>query len=199
MLVTYPVNFFPNGAARMVALQGVYALLAPGVYPLELDATGADGAKQSFQQMVLVAAGTYPKEALTVSSELIDPSVTGPEDKQLESISAPATPDKYWQGKFSLPVYVPSGSQPCIYDRFGTRRSFNGSDYIYFHSGIDYGVCFPEHPFDIYAAAAGKVVFAGLMTASQDATGQPVSVRGNATIINNRWGAYTPYYHQNQI
>jgi murein DD-endopeptidase MepM/ murein hydrolase activator NlpD len=184
----YPLHFFAMGDGRMVALQGLHALLVPGVYPLLLNAALPDGTNQSFEQLVLVASGNYPKESLSVSSELIDPAVTAPEDKQVESITAPITPQKYWQGNFSIPVYVPSGSQPCIYDWFGTRRSFNGSDYIYFHSGIDYGVCFVDHPFDIYAAAPGKVIFAG-----------PLTVRGNATFIDHGWGVYSAYYHQKEI
>ncbi len=172
----------------MVALQGIHALLNPGIYPLRLNAAFPDGSKQSFEQMVLIVSAGYPKEALTVSSELIDPAVTGPEDKEVAGIVAAASPDKLWQGTFSIPVFVPSGYQPCIYDRYGTRRSFNGSDYIYFHSGIDYGVCFQEHPLDIYAAAPGKVIFAG-----------PLTVRGNATFIDHGWGVYTAYYHQSQI
>lgn len=187
-LGTYQLNFFPLGDGRMVALQGIHALLEPGVYPLHLDATLADGSKQSFEQMVLVNSGNYPKESLSVSSELIDPAVTDPENKQVGIIVSPITATKAWQGSFSLPVYVASGSQPCIYDWFGVRRSFNGSDYIYFHSGIDYGVCFPAHPFDIYAAASGTVIFAG-----------PLTVRGNATFIDHGWGVYTAYYHQKEI
>jgi murein DD-endopeptidase MepM/ murein hydrolase activator NlpD len=184
----YTLHFFSLGDGRMVALQGLHALLVPGVYPLLLNAALPDGTVQSFEQLVLVASGNYPKEALSVSSELIDPAVTAPEDKQVESITAPLTPDKYWQDNFTLPVYVPAGSQPCIYDGFGTRRSFNGSDYIYFHSGLDYGVCFVDHPFDIYAAAPGKVIFTGSLT-----------VRGNATFIDHGWGIYSAYYHQKEI
>lgn len=187
-LAEYPLHFFPMGDGRMVALQGLHAMISPGVYPFLLNIALPDGTNQSFEQLVLVGSGNYPKEALSVSSELIDPAVTGPEDKQVESITSPVTPDKFWQGKFILPVYVASGSQPCIYDRFGTRRSFNGSDYIYFHSGIDYGVCFPEHPFDIYAAAPGKVIFTGQL-----------SVRGNATFIDHGWGVYSAYFHQKEI
>jgi murein DD-endopeptidase MepM/ murein hydrolase activator NlpD len=187
MLATYPLHFFPIGDGRMVALQGIHALLSPGVYPLRLDATYSDGTKQSFDQSVLISSGNYPKEALLVSNELIDPAVTGPEDQQMGSLTSPATSEKYWQGVFDLPVYVTKGALPFIYDRFGTRRSFNGSDYIYFHSGIDYGVEL-VHPFDIYAAAPGKVIFAG-----------PLTVRGNATIIDHGWGVYTGYYHQKEI
>jgi murein DD-endopeptidase MepM/ murein hydrolase activator NlpD len=184
----YTLHFFPMGDGRMVALQGLHAMLTPGIYPFHLDATLSDSTNQSFEQSVLVASGNYPKEALSVSSELIDPSVTGPEDKQVESITSALSSDKYWQSNFSIPVYVGSGSQACIYDWFGTRRSFNGSDYIYFHSGIDYGVCFINHPLDIYAAAPGKVIFTG-----------PLTVRGNATFIDHGWGVYSAYYHQKEV
>jgi len=186
----YSLHFFSLGDGRMVALQGIHTLLAPGAYPLRLDATLADGSKQSFEQMVLVNSGNYPKESLSVSSELIDPAVTDPENKQVEGITSPITPTKQWQGAFIRPVYLPAGFSPdaCIYDHFGTRRSFNGSGFIYFHSGIDFGVCFTEHPLEIYAAAPGTVIFAG-----------PLTVRGNATFIDHGWGVYTAYYHQSEI
>ncbi len=183
-LVTYPLHFFPLGDGRMVALQGIHAMLDPGIYPLQLDATSADGSTQSYEQMVLVASGGYTKEALSVPSEMIDPAVTAPEDKYVLGITAPVTDTKAWQGPFTLPV----APDYCIKDWFGRRRSFNGSDYDYFHSGIDYGVCSVAHPFDIYAAAPGTVVFAG-----------PLTVRGNATFIDHGWGVYTAYYHQKEI
>lgn len=183
-LVNYPLHFFPLGDGRMVALQGIHAMLDPGIYPLQLDATGADGSTQSFAQMVLVASGGYRKESLSVPSEMIDPAVTGPEDKYVLSITAPVSPTRAWQGQFGLPV----AADYCIKDWFGLRRSFNGSDYSFFHSGVDYGVCSVDHPFDIYAAAPGTVIFAG-----------PLTVRGNATFIDHGWGVYSAYYHQKEI
>jgi len=152
-LVDYPLHFFPIGDGRMVALQGVYVLLDPGVYPLELDATLPDGTKQSFEQMVLVAIGDQPTKPVPVPPE--DPTLMASEDKQVASIVAPVTPVKEWQGKFSLPVGLPY----CIKDWFGAPRSltYNGSPYSYFHGGVDYGVCSPDHPLDIFAAAPGKV------------------------------------------
>ena len=184
VLIDKPLNFFPMGDGRMVALQGVHALLDPGVYPLRLNATLADGTKQSFEQMMLVASGNYEKEALAVPSEFIDPAVTAPEDKQVLSMVAPVTAQKFWDGVFGLPVAQPF----CIKDWFGIRRSFNGSDYNYFHAGVDYGICSADHPFDIYAAAPGKVIFAG-----------PLTVRGNATFIDHGEGIYTGYFHQSEI
>jgi murein DD-endopeptidase MepM/ murein hydrolase activator NlpD len=183
-LLDHKLQFFPVGDGHMVALQGVHAMTEPGIYPLQLDATGADGTTQSFEQMVLVASGNYRKEALSVPPETIDPAVTEPENQQVAGIVAAATPAKAWQGQFVLPV----AADYCIKDWFGLRRSFNGSDYDYFHSGLDYGVCSVAHPFDIYAAAPGIVTFAGQLT-----------VRGNATFIDHGWGVYTAYYHQKEF
>lgn len=186
-LVDKTLHFFQNGNEQ-TALQGIHALLTPGIYPLRIEATLPDGSKQSFEQMMLVASGNYPKEDLVVSTELIDPAVTQPEDEQAAKIIEPVTANKLWQNIFNLPVYAPSGEEPCIYDRFGTRRSFNGSAYDYFHTGIDYGVCFADNSLDIYATAPGTVVFAG-----------PLTVRGNATFIDHGWGIYSAYFHQEEI
>ncbi|HUI88813.1 MAG TPA: peptidoglycan DD-metalloendopeptidase family protein [Anaerolineales bacterium] len=186
ILVDKPLHFFPMGDGRMVALQGVYVELDPGVYPLELDAALPNGTKQSFEQMVLVGIGDEPKVVEPVPPD--DPSLLESEDKQVASIVSGATPTKDWQGKFILPVGLPY----CIKDWFGTPRTFpyNGGVYHYFHGGVDYGVCSQDHPFDIYAAAPGTVVFAGKLLPA------PNPPRGNATIINNGWGVYTLYAHQ---
>jgi len=186
--VDHDLHFFQSDDGNHVALQGIHALLSPGIYPLQIEASLPDGNKQAFEQSILVVSGNYSKESLVVSTELIDPTVTGPEDEKVAGITAPTSPNKLWQDIFRLPVYAPENELPCIYDRYGTRRSFNGSAYDYFHSGMDYGVCFAENPFDIYAAAPGIVVFTGQLT-----------VRGNATFIDHGWGVYTAYYHQKEI
>jgi murein DD-endopeptidase MepM/ murein hydrolase activator NlpD len=183
-LVDYALHFFPLGDGRLIALQGIHAMLTPGVYPLQLDAKLPDGSVQSFQQLLVIADGGFPKESLSVPAESIDPAVTGPEDQRVLSITLPATEHRYWTAEFKLPVGLPS----CIKDWFGTRRSFNGSAYNYFHSGVDYGICSVEHPFDIYAAAPGVVVFAS-----------ELNVRGNATFVDHGWGVYTGYFHQDAI
>ena len=184
MLADYPLHFFPMEDGSQVALQGIHAMLTPGVYPLRIDATLPDGTKQSYEQMVLVNSGYYPKDpVLTVDPTTIDPAVTEPEDKQILSFVSILSAQKLWQGMFSMPVAEPA----CIYSYFGDRRSFNGSDYIYFHAGVDYGICSDAHPYDIYAPAAGIVVFDG-----------PLTVRGNATIIDHGWGVFTGYWHQEE-
>jgi murein DD-endopeptidase MepM/ murein hydrolase activator NlpD len=186
----HELHFFPDGTGRYVALQGVHALAEPGLYPLDLQMTLKDGTPFSFSQYVRVGAVDYPyDEPLTVNPTTIDPAVTKPEDAEWSSITAPATPERLWKGLFSLPS--PLSAQFCLdtgecwSSRFGNRRSYNGSPYDYFHTGLD---VVGREGTDIYAAAPGVVVFAG-----------PLTVRGNATVIDHGWGIYSAYMHQSEI
>jgi murein DD-endopeptidase MepM/ murein hydrolase activator NlpD len=161
----------------------------PGIYKMTLKGTlPADapdfGAGFQFSQSVLVRSGDYPFDpVLTVSPETIDPAVTQPEDAEWAALTATATPEKLWSGAFTSPAPPPFND--CWPSRFGNRRSYNGSDYSYFHTGLDFcgGV-----GTEILAPAAGKVVFAG-----------PLTVRGNATVIDHGWGVYSAYLHQSEF
>ncbi|MCX7609271.1 MAG: LysM peptidoglycan-binding domain-containing M23 family metallopeptidase [Anaerolineales bacterium] len=184
-LGAYPLRFFEQEQASWVALQGVHAMTEPGLYPFRLLVSSSDGRQQVFEQMVSVQAGYFRRDpVLHVEPSTIDPAVTEPENEWLFSLTASATPQKYWQGLFRLPV----DAQYCIRSMYGNRRSYNGSDFIYFHTGVDYGVCSESRPFDVYAPAAGVVIFAGFKT-----------VRGNATIIDHGWGVYSGFWHQEEI
>ncbi len=185
LLVDHPLHFFKTDNGQWVALQGVHVMTEPGIYPLRLDVTLPEGETESFEQMVLVQDGYFRRDPiLQVEPSTIDPAITEPENEWLFSLTAPATPQKYWDGLFQLPV----DKQFCIRSMYGNRRSYNGSDFIYFHTGVDYGICSEDHPFDIYAPADGVVVFAGSVT-----------VRGNATIIDHGWGIYSGFWHQDEI
>jgi len=187
ILVDHPLHFFPTDNGTQVALQGVYALLEPGIYPLRLDATLPDGSAQSYEQMILIVSGYYTDITLSVPSETLDPSVTEPENQQIFSLVSTATMTKNWQGEFNIPVALPF----CIKDWFGIRRTYlgQGTDIKVngFHSGVDYGICSESNPYDIYAPAPGTVVFTA-----------PLSVRGNATIIDHGWGVYSGFWHQEE-
>ncbi|OQY86732.1 MAG: hypothetical protein B6D40_00815 [Anaerolineae bacterium UTCFX3] len=184
MLVDHPLRFVDTGDGKQVALQGIHVELEPGAYPLRLDATLPDGSVQSFEQMVLVKFGVHNPNVQPVPP--MDPKLTEEETQLIASIASAVTPVKYWQAAFTRPV----GSPYCVTEWFGTPRTytFNGDEFGYFHSGVDYGVCSETNPLDIFAAAPGKVVFTGLL-----------NIRGNATIIDNGWGVYTVYGHQSEI
>jgi murein DD-endopeptidase MepM/ murein hydrolase activator NlpD len=178
---TFP--FFPQEGGY-VGLQGLHALMEPGLYTLEIHGTLADGTPLAFSQAVLVKDGEYVYDpVLAVSPETIDPAVTKPEEAEWAALAAAATPEKLWNGKFTSPV--PPDYTDCWPSRYGNRRSFNGSAYTYFHSGLDF--C-GNVGTEIYAPAAGRVVFTG-----------PLTVRGNATMIDHGWGVYSGYMHQSEI
>jgi murein DD-endopeptidase MepM/ murein hydrolase activator NlpD len=186
VLVDQPLHFFPAADGSLVALQGVHAMTNPGLYPLRIDATLADGSTRSFEQMVLVNSANFPTELdLKVDPSTIDPAVTGPEDAWLLTMVAPVTPEKYWQGLFQMPV---DRLEYCVPSDYGSRRTYNNGALHSFHSGIDFGVCSNAHPYDIYAPADAVVVYTGQQT-----------VRGNVTILDHGEGVYSCLYHQAEI
>ena len=162
----------------------------PGIYPLEINATLTDGHQMNFMQMVPVKPVDYPyDQPLEVDPATIDPAITKPEDAEWSALAKPATPDKYWNGVFQLPspldVNYCLQTGDCWSSRYGNRRSYNGSAYDYFHTGLD---IVGKTGTDIYAPADGQVVYTG-----------PLTVRGNATMINHGHGVYTGYMHQSEI
>lgn len=181
-LVDKPLHFFSTGNEQ-IALQGVYVLLEPGVYPLRLTATLPDETQQSYEQMVLVKSGNYLSEDIPLNDpSTLDPAVTEPEMQNLVAITSPFTPTPFWSGIFSSPAVDPT----CFTSRYGTRRTYkvinSNIEVPGFHSGLDF--CGGEG-LQIFAPAAGKVVFAA-----------PLTVRGNATIIDHGLGVYSGFWHQ---
>ncbi len=185
--VNQPLRFFLLEDGKQVALQGIHAMLEAGPYVLTLDVTQPDGTKQTFEQMVVVQPGYYPEDpVLPVEPAFIDPAVNDPELQKVTDLTAPASPQKLWQGIFKNP----SVSDPeCSTSRYGNRRTYiaEGTDekFSSFHTGFDFcgGV-----GLTISAPADGVVIFAG-----------PLTVRGNATIIDHGWGIYSGIWHQSQI
>lgn len=185
----YALNFFPYTDDRYIGFQGIHAMTEPGLYTLDIQATlPANGPYQdiefSYSQPVLIRSGGYAFDpVLIVSPETIDPAVTVPEDAQWSALAAPVTPEKRWEGIFKSPA--PEIFADCWPSLFGNRRSYNGSAYTYFHTGLDFcgGV-----GIEILAPASGMVVFAG-----------PLTVRGNATMIDHGWGVYSGYMHQSEV
>lgn len=183
-LTDHPLHFFPDGNGSQVSLQGIHAMQEPGIYPLSISLALQDGSIYTQEQMIIIQDGYYGKDpVLLVQDDFIDPAVTQPELDWLNSLTAPASSQKMWQGVWVSPS--PYSYLDCLNSRYGNRRSYNGGPFEFFHTGVDF--CGGEGT-NIYAPAAGTVVFAG-----------PLTVRGNATIIDHGWGVYTGYWHQTQI
>lgn len=184
-LIDHPLNFFQEKDGAYVALQGVHALTEPGYYSFVVEGELGNGIPFGFSQKIYLAPGDYLFKSLQVPEETLDPEVTVPEDKSWTELAKPVTPEQLWQGVFESPV-APS---ECGYtDTFGHRRSYNGSPYNYFHSGLDFCYNYNNEVNEIYSPASGVVVFAG-----------PLVVRGNAVLIDHGMGIYSGYLHQEKI
>jgi murein DD-endopeptidase MepM/ murein hydrolase activator NlpD len=189
LLIDHALHFFPAQDGTQIALQGVHALLEPGVYPLRIDAAFADGSRQSHEQFVVVISGNYPEDPLLyVDPATIDPASSEPELRQLIDLTLPANPTRYWAGDFISPA-IAYAESTYFTSRFGNRRTYigEGTDLRVpgFHTGLDFG---GGEGLPITSPAAGLVVFAG-----------PLTVRGNATIIDHGWGVYSGFWHQSQV
>lgn len=179
-----PLSFHRLDDTHLVALQGMHALLDPGLYDLELQAYTGQGGEllASYTQPLRVTSGGYPFDpVLAVPPETIDPEYTGPEDELIASIVTQVTDERAWNGPFEFPgSYIDS-----FPSRFGSRRNYNGTGYNYYHSGLDFygGTGTP-----ITAPAPGRIVLA-----------EELKVRGNTTIIDHGWGIFTAYLHQSEF
>ncbi len=181
-LMGFTLHFFPDSGGSYTALQGVPRLATPGLVEIMLSTSTADGKTFSMQQNILLKEVDYGFDTpLQVSDDTVDPEVTEPELQWLTEITSDAPPEKMWYSAFQPPA--PKESNITSY--YGRLRSYNGSPYEYFHSGLDYA---GNESTPVFAAAPGIVVFAGELT-----------VRGNATIISHGWGVYTGYWHQSRI
>jgi murein DD-endopeptidase MepM/ murein hydrolase activator NlpD len=184
-LIGNQLNFFQYGEGEFVALQGVHALTGTGFYPLIVEGELANGVPFGFSQKIYVEPGEFIYSSLQVPEETIDPEVTEPEDEIWYTLAEPVTPNRLWKGVFQSPV-APS---PCGYtDTFGNRRSYNGSPYNFFHTGLDFCYNYNNEVNEIYAPADGVVVFAGSLI-----------VRGNAVMIDHGLGVYSGYMHQAEV
>ncbi len=183
-LTEHNLVFHHTGENQYVALQGIHAMQEPGIYPLTIQAQLADGSSVRYEQMVIIQDGYYAKDPiLLVKDEFIDPTVTQPELEWLQQQTSSVTPERLWDGLWTSPS--PYSYKECLNSRYGNRRSYNGGPFENFHTGVDF--CGGDGV-NIFAPAAGKVVFAGSLT-----------VRGNATIIDHGWGVYTGFWHQQAI
>ena len=180
------LHFVNSGENEYTALQGVYAEETNSIYELKLISDDLNNrSSYDFSQNILVSQVYYGLEQeLLVDANTIDPSITVPEDELIHNITSNFTPEKYWSGNFSYPLDYPDSAE-CITATFGVPRSYNGGSYQSFHSGVDFLGCVNNN---IYAPASGVIVYTG-----------PLTVRGNATIIDHGLGIYTGYWHQSEI
>ncbi|MGA9531200.1 MAG: peptidoglycan DD-metalloendopeptidase family protein [Anaerolineales bacterium] len=183
-LADHDLNFMDAGDGEWIALQGINALIDPGLYDLQVELLDETGELVfGFTQPFPIRSGGYGFDpVLFVPEETIGPENTVPEDEEIAQLVASATAEKRWQGPFEFPSDYYTESFPSF---FGTRRNYNNTSYNAYHTGLDF---YGGVGVEIKAPAPGTVVFSG-----------PLTVRGNSTIIDHGWGVYTLYFHQSEL
>ncbi|MFN8596027.1 MAG: LysM peptidoglycan-binding domain-containing protein [Anaerolineae bacterium] len=181
------IPFAPDGD-KYIGLVGVSASpttgVVPGIYPVSITATDDKGQQVTVTANVQINAGHFNSEYIDLPPDrqaLLDPVLVKTERDKLNAVWTIFNPTRYWSGAFS----TPAASYLKISSPFGTRRAYAGGPFSDYHEGTDFamGAGTP-----VYAPADGVVVLA-----------EPLTVRGNAIVIDHGWGVYTGYYHLSKI
>jgi murein DD-endopeptidase MepM/ murein hydrolase activator NlpD len=172
-----PLSFFEDGSAYR-AVVGVHTFADPGLYEIALVATDEGGRQVSMSTGLVVTDQRYGYERIDLSpdrSNLLDPTLAAAEREKIDAVRYTYTPQRRWTGSFRQPV------EGAISSYFGTRRSYNGSPYTSYHSGVDFNV---GRGTLVRAPADGVVLMA-----------EPLVVRGNVVVLDHGQGVLTGYWH----
>jgi murein DD-endopeptidase MepM/ murein hydrolase activator NlpD len=164
------------------AVFGMPAMSAPGQRAITLTAVDELGRTVGASGAFEVVAGSYPTEAITLAPDrlaLLDPKLLQAEREKVESVFTAVTPRQLWDGLFTRPVTSEISSG------FGIRRSYNGGPANSFHEGNDFR---GPAGLPVVAPAAGLVALA-----------EPLTVRGNAVVLDHGLGVFTGYWHLSEI
>jgi len=177
----WSVLFAKEGSAYH-GLVGIHAMQKPGVFPLTLIATDSNGKQATMTASVQVMAGKFGYETIKVSADkqrLLAPNLVNAEREKLYKVLNVVTPTRYWNGLFKLPGVGIFSSV------FGSRRTYVGGVFTNYHEGADINASGGSA---VYAPADGVVALA-----------EPLTVRGNAVLIDHGWGIYSGLYHMSKI
>jgi murein DD-endopeptidase MepM/ murein hydrolase activator NlpD len=177
----WSVPFAKEGSAYH-GLVGIHAMQKPGVFPLTLIATSSDGRQATMTTSVQVMAGKFAYEIIKVPADkqgLLAPNLVNAEREKLYKVLNVVTPTRYWNGLFKLPAI---GNFSSV---FGSRRTYVGGVFTNYHEGTDINASAGS---PVYAPADGIVALA-----------EPLTVRGNAILIDHGWGIYSGLYHLSKI
>jgi murein DD-endopeptidase MepM/ murein hydrolase activator NlpD len=166
------------------ALIGVDLETAPGPHAVEIVLELADGRTRTHREEIRVTAGVFPTTRLEVEPRYVelspeDEARAARESREIEAIYATITPERFWRGRFEVPIQGARGGR-----NFGHRRVFNGQSRAP-HSGADLTAATGT---PIRAATRGRIVLA-----------EELFFSGNAVFIDHGMGVYSAYLHLEEI
>lgn len=177
----WTIPFAQEGDAYY-GLVGIHAMQKIGLFPLTITATDSAGKRVTMTTSVQVGAGRFAYETINLPADrqaLLAPELVNAERDKLSRIFGVFTRSRYWNGLFALPT---TGSVSSV---FGSRRAYSGGIYSSYHEGTDFSATLGV---PVYAPADGVIALA-----------QPLTVRGNAVIIDHGWGIFSGVYHLSEI
>lgn len=172
---TYPLA---RGSQSMYAFVAVDADDAPGVQPLRVDFSLANGSKGTLSGEVTVLKTVWTVDAVAVPADqtnLLDPRVANDELEILHRVYSQVTPRKLWSSPWLVPVEGP------ITTHFGEQRAYNGGPASGHHTGTDIGAA---EGTPAKAMSGGRVVLA-----------RQLQLRGNMVIVDHGGGLFSGYAH----
>ena len=173
--MNYTPVFFPYGDGWAAAV-AVRMVTQPGNYAITV-AVGEETKNLSLQ----VTDGGFEVETFEVDQSVADSTVNNRNanaefNRVTEPLKKQADGQKYWSGKFSLPLNQDS---PRITSSYGYTRVVNGSASR--HGGVDFAA--PAGT-PVLAPNAGRVLYAGYL-----------QLTGNTVVVEHGFGLQSWYYH----
>lgn len=174
-----PLRFFPLDDGRFRAYVGFDAFAPTGRYRLQLEGSGPARPWFAVERSLVVSDFDYGLQAIVLDSSfapLLDPQIRAAEDGYLETVFMTSTAEPLWIGSFQQPV-----TNTLTTAAYGSDRTYNGSEVIAFHTGIDFGGSVGT---PILAPAAGRVVLI-----------ETLELRGLTMVVDHGGGIMSAYYH----
>jgi Peptidase family M23 len=178
-----PLTFFPYAGGH-AALFGIDLDMKPGTHAWRVGFVEAGREPRSAQGSVKIARRDFHVERLTLPNTMVDldPETERravAESKQLAALYRTITPERFWRGKFTIPVGMAATGTG-----FGARRVINGQPRSP-HSGSDYAA---PRGTPVVAVNSGKVALVA-----------EFFFPGRLVILDHGLGLYTAYFHLDSI
>jgi murein DD-endopeptidase MepM/ murein hydrolase activator NlpD len=149
----------------------------PGVYPLSVIITRADGGRQELRREIKIAKAKFPFVSFWLKpakKKIFTRDLIAEEWAIIERVLLVEQAEQSWEGRFALPAKGPTSMV------FGTVERVNGKP-TGRHRGYDIAVPIGTR---VKAANAGKVVFA-----------RPLKAFGGTMVVDHGQGVHTLYFH----
>jgi murein DD-endopeptidase MepM/ murein hydrolase activator NlpD len=178
------ILFYPGSDGRVWnALVGIDLETKAGRHPIQGNLRLKDGRSELFERSLQILPKDFPTQSITVDEKFVtlspeDSKRAAEDGKKTESIWGKASSEKFWQGRFLIPV------ESELTSGFGRRRVVNNQPRSP-HSGVDLKAATGT---PIRAANNGRVVLA-----------EELFFTGNTVIIDHGLGLYTYYAHCSKL